>query len=98
MWEAEVIRAANQVHSCLQRIKALSRMPTFSGERSQTLTHRPIEAFDEGGIELIASSSHLEELLCFLQCSSRYLACDLYHPFLFRVFDHRRDTQIRPHL
>jgi hypothetical protein len=35
----------------MQPIQATSRMAALAGESGQALTHRAIEAFDEGGIE-----------------------------------------------
>src|ERR1700680_4620299 len=98
MREAEVVGASNQVHACFKRLKAMSGMPTFARESSQPLPHGAIEAFDEGGIELLASQSHLQQGLCLLQCSPRELGGHLHDPFLLGALDHRRDTQLRPYL
>ena len=44
-------------------------MPTFARQSSQTFPHGRIEAFDQGRIELLASSCHGEQVLCFLKRS-----------------------------
>ncbi len=98
MREAKVVRASNQIHPCFQHIKALSCMPTCAGERGETFTHRRIEPLNQGGIELMASSCHVEQVLCLLKRSQRHLACHLHHPFLLGAFDHGGDTQVRPYL
>ena len=51
MRKAKVIGATDQIHAGFQRLKAVSRMTTFAGERSQPLTHRAIETLNKGGIE-----------------------------------------------
>ncbi len=98
MREAEIVGATNQVHSCFQHIEAMSGMPTFARESSQTFPHGAIEAFNQGRIELLASDGHVQQVLCFLKRSQRHLARDLHDPFLLRAFDHGGDTQLRPHL
>jgi len=75
----------------------MSGMPTCARERSETFTHRAIEAFSEGGIELLASHGHAQQGLCFLKHAPRELAGHLHDPFLLGAFDHRRDTEIRPY-
>ena len=73
-------------------------MPTFARERRKTFTHGAIEAFDEGRIELLTSDGHGQQTLRLLQRSPGQLAGHLHHSFLLRAFDHRRDTQLWPHL
>lgn len=73
-------------------------MPTFTRERSQTFTHRAIEAFNQGGIELFASDRHVQQGLCFLTRAPRQLAGHLDDPFLLDAFDHGGNTEIGPDL
>src|SRR6266566_3417882 len=49
--DTPIIGTSNQIHSGLERFETLSRMPTFARQRSQPLTHRPIEPLNKGGIE-----------------------------------------------
>ena len=98
MWEAKVVSASNQVHACFQHIQAMNGMPTFARQRSETLTHGPIEALDQGGIELCASYGHREQLLRVLHGSPCQPAGDFHHPFLLGVLDHGGDTEVRPDL
>ena len=94
--DAEVRRTSNQIPSCLQSFQTMSRMTTFAGQGGQTLPQGPIEALDQGGIELLAARSHLQQLLCLLKRSQRELACDFHHAFVHRALDHGGDTELRP--
>src|SRR6185312_6479769 len=98
MRPTEVVGTADQIHSHLQGFQTLGGMATFTGERSQTLPHGCIETFNQGRIELLTSDGPVQQVLCFLKRSQRYLARDLHHPFLLCAFDHSGDTQLRPHL
>jgi hypothetical protein len=75
----------------------MSRMPTFPRQRGQTFPHGRIEAFDQGGSELLAAHGHLQQLLCLLNGSQRELACDFHHAFVHRALDHGGETEVGPH-
>jgi len=96
MRPTEIVGTSDQIHSRLKGLQALGGMPTLARQRSQTFPHGCIEAFDQGRIELLASSRHSEQVLCFLKSSPGELACDFHHPFPFRVLDHGSDTELRP--
>ncbi len=96
MRPTEIGGTSDQIHSRLKGRETLGGMPTFARQRSQTFPHGCIEAFDQGRIELLASSRHAEQVLCFLKSSPGDLACDFHHPPLFRVLDHGRDTELGP--
>ena len=96
MRPTEIVGTADHIHSRLKGLQALGGMPTFARQRSQTFPHGCIEAFDQGRIELLASARHSEQVLCFLKSSPGELAGDFHHPLLFRVLDHRRDTEFGP--
>jgi len=98
MWEAKGVRASNQVHACFQHIQAMNGMPTLARQRSETFTHGPIEALDQGSIELGASYGHRQQLLRVLHGSPCQPTSDFHHPFLLRMFDHGGDTEVRPDL
>jgi hypothetical protein len=96
MRPTEVVGTSDQIHARLKGLQTLGGMSTFTGERSQTFPHGCIEAFNQRGIELLASSRHGEQLLRFLKSSPADLARDFHHPFLLRALDHGGDTQVRP--
>ena len=96
MRPTEIVGTSDQIHSHLKGLQTLGGMPTFARQRSQTFPHSCIEAFDQGRLELFASSRHGEQVLCFLKRSPGELAGDFHHPLLFRVLDHRRDTELGP--
>ncbi len=98
MRPTEIVGTSDHIHARLKGLQTPCGMPTFARQSSQTFPHGRIEAFDQGGIELLASDGHMQQVLCVLKCSPRQLACHLHNPFLLRAFDHRRDTQVRPHL
>ncbi len=97
MRPTEIVGTADQIHSRLQGLQTLGGMPTFARQSSQTFPHGSIEAFNQGRIELLASSRQCEQLLCFLKRSPGDLAGNFHHPLLFRVLDHGSDTQLRPY-
>jgi hypothetical protein len=97
MRPTEIVGTTDQIHSRLQGLQTPYGMPTFARQRSQTFPHGRIEAFYQGGIELLASARHGEQLVCFLKSSPGELAGDFHHPLLFRVLDHRRDTELGPY-
>jgi hypothetical protein len=96
MGPTEIVRASNQIHSGLQCLKTMSRVTTFSGERSQAFTHGSIETFNQGRIELLASRCLLEEFLRFLKSSSCHATGDFHHPLFLRMFDNGCNTQMWP--
>ncbi len=67
MRPTEIVRAANQVHSRVQRLQARSCMPTLTGEAGQSLTHGSIQPLNESGIEHGSSIRELEQLLCLIE-------------------------------
>ena len=97
MRPTEIVGTSDQIHSRLKGRETLGGMPTFARQRSQTFPHSRIEAFDQGRIELLASARHGEQVLCFLKRSPGELARDFHHPLLFRLLDHRRDTELGPY-
>ncbi len=97
MRPTEIVGTSDHIHSRLKGLQTPCGMPTFARQRSQTFPHGCIEAFDQGRIELLASSRHGEQVLCFLKRSPGELAGDFHHPLLFRVLDHRRDTELGPY-
>src|SRR5260370_20334214 len=76
----------------------MNRMTALSCQRSKTLSHRSIETLDKRGVELLASFCGLQQLLRFLNGTSRDLASDFHNTLLFCALDHGRNTQIRPPL
>jgi hypothetical protein len=96
MRPTEIGGTSDHIHARLQGRETLGGMPRLARQSSQTFPHGPIEALNQGGIELFASSRHLEHLLRFLHGSPGELAGDFHHAFLFRVLDHGRNTEIRP--
>ena len=71
-------------------------MPTFARQSSQTFPHGRIEAFNQRGIELLASCRQGQQVVRFLKRSPAELARDFHHPFLLGMLDTGRNTQIRP--
>jgi hypothetical protein len=64
MRKAKIVQASDQIHSSFDGLKTMSRVTTFAGQTGESLTHGPIEAFDQGGVEFLASWSHLKLCLC----------------------------------
>ena len=53
---AQIVGASNQIHAPLHGLQALTSMPASARESSQSFAHRCIEAFNEGRVDLLASS------------------------------------------
>src|SRR6266566_2320417 len=71
-------------------------MSTFARERSESFPHRCIEAFNQRGIELLASCRHSEQVLRFLKDSPGELARNFHHPFVLGMLDNGSNTQVWP--
>src|SRR5260221_8921552 len=97
MRPTEIVGTADHIHSRLKGLQTPCGMPAFARQSSQPFPHGCIEAFDQGRVELFASTRHGEQVLCLLKGSPSELARNFHYPLLFRVLDHRRDTQLRPH-
>ena len=97
MRKAKIVGTADEIHARLDGLQTMSRMPTFTGQGSQAFTHGPIEPFNKGGVQLAPSPGRLKQLLRLLKGSQRHLAGDLDEAFVLHVFDHGRNTQLRPH-
>ena len=96
MGKAEMVGASDEVHPGLQCYKAMSGMPTCARQSRQPFPHGGIEAESYGRIERFAAWRQAEQVLCFLKSSPGDLAGNFHHPFLFRMLDHRRDTEFGP--
>jgi hypothetical protein len=66
MGPTQVVGRAKQVHSCLQWTQAASALTTFARQDGKPLTHGGIQAFNESGIEHVASFRLLQEPLSLL--------------------------------
>jgi hypothetical protein len=89
MSPAEIVGTANQVHPGLQGAQASSRMPTLACQVGEPLRKCAIQAFDEGGIELLASMRKRKQVLSLLHHPMRHLASDLHHAPFRGSLDHR---------
>jgi hypothetical protein len=98
MGPTEIVGASNQIHSGLQGLRTMNGMTTFSSERSEAFTHRGIEPFNQGGIELLTSCGLLQAFLRFLKGSSCQATGDFHPPFFLRMLDDRGNTEIGPDL
>ena len=98
MWKAKIVSTSDEIHARLNGLKTMSRMPTFAGEASQPFTYGPIEPFNKGGVQLGSPSCRLKQFLRLRERSQGHLARDLDDVFVLHVFDHRCNTQLRPHL
>src|SRR2546428_664073 len=98
MRQAKIVGTSDEVHARLNGLQTMSRMPTFAGEGSQAFTHGSIEAFNKGSVQLGSSHCCLKQLLRLQKGSQGHLAGDLNDVFVLHVFDHRRNTQLWPHL
>jgi hypothetical protein len=96
MGPTEIVGASNQIHCGLQGLETMNGMTTSSSERSQPFTHRRIEPFNQGGIELLTSSCLLEQFLRFLNGSSCQATSDFHHPFFLGTLDDRGNAEIGP--
>src|SRR6266487_1893852 len=63
MRKAKIIRTSDQIHTRLDALQTMSRMPTFAREASQAFTHGPIEALNKGGVQLGSSQGRLKQFL-----------------------------------
>lgn len=97
MRKAPIVGTSDQIHSGLDGRETMSRMATFAGEASQAFPHGAIEPFNEGGVQLASSPCRLKQVLRLLERSHRHLARDLDDAFVLHVFDHGRNTELRPH-
>ena len=98
MRKAKIVGTADEIHARLDGLQTMSRMPTFAREASQAFPHGPVEPFNKGGVQLGSSHCRLKQFLRLLKRSQRHLAGDFDDMVFLHVFDHRRNTQIRPHL
>ena len=97
MNETEVVGAADQIHSSMQRLHPRSCVPTLPGQASQSLTQGSIQAFNESRIEYVSPTREPEQLLCLIEQTMSHFAADLYDPFFLRPFDDRSNVEVRPH-
>jgi hypothetical protein len=97
MRKAKIVGTSDEIHARLDSLQTMSRMLAFAGEGSQTFTHGSIESFNKGGVQLASSQGRLKQVLRLLKGSQGHLARDLDDAFLLHVFDHGRNTQLRPH-
>ena len=51
MWPAEIVATAKQPHAAFQRRQAPGRMPTFARQAGESLTYRPVQAFNKSRVE-----------------------------------------------
>jgi hypothetical protein len=98
MWKAKIVGTSDEIHSRLDGLQTMSSMPTFARQASQAFPHGSIEPLNKGGVQLGSSQGRLKQLLCLLKRSQRHLASNFDEAVFPHVFDHRRNTQIRPHL
>ena len=63
MGKAKIVATSDQIHSRLDSLQTMSRVPTFAREASQTFAHRAIEAFNKGRVQLASSPCRLKQLL-----------------------------------
>src|SRR5271157_3009600 len=98
MRKAKIVGTSDEIHARLDGLQTMSRMPTFAGEASQSLTHGSIEPFNKGGVQFGSSQARLKQLLGLRKRSQGHLAGDLDDAFFLHLFDHGRNTQTRPHL
>jgi hypothetical protein len=97
MRQAKIVGTSDEIHSGLNGLKTMSRMPTFAGQGSQAFTHGSIEAFNKGGVQLSSSQGRLKQGLRLLKRSQGHCAGDLDDVVFLHVFDHGRNTELRPH-
>src|SRR6266568_7124542 len=50
VWPTQIVRAANQPHSCFQEIEATGSMTASPRQTRQALPERPIQPLDKGGV------------------------------------------------
>jgi hypothetical protein len=98
MDKAEIVRAANQVHSRVQSLQTRSRVPTLACQARQSLTDSSIQAFNKGRIEHTSPTRELEQLLCLIEQTMSHLAGDLHDPLFLRSLDDGSNVQVRPYL
>jgi hypothetical protein len=98
MGNAPIVGTSDQIHARLDGRQTMSRMPTFAGQASQAFPHSAIEAFNKRRVQFASSHGRLKQVLCVLKRSQRHLAGDLDDVVFLHAFDHRRNTQLRPHL
>jgi hypothetical protein len=97
MRPTEIVGTSNQIHARLKSRQTPCGMPTFARQRRQTFPHGGTLAFNQRGIELLASSCHGEQVLRFLKSAPGELARHLHHPFVLGMLDNGSNTQVWPH-
>src|SRR5260221_6646118 len=79
MWPAEVVRTAKAATSAFQSRQAPGRMPTLARQAGEELSHGPVQAEGNGGIEHRSSMRNCKQSLCLFQRSLDHLSRDLHH-------------------
>ena len=92
MRPAEIVGTAKQPHAAFQRRQAPGRMPTLARQAGESLADCPVQALNKGRIEHCSSIRSRQQRLRLCQRSLNHLARDFHHAFLFRAFDHHRNT------
>ena len=63
MRHTEIVRAANQVHSCVQSLHARSCVPTLARQARQSLADGSIQPFNTSRLEYVSPTRELEQRL-----------------------------------
>src|SRR5260370_4056425 len=97
MRKAEVVRAANQVHPCVQSLDAAGPMPTVACQTGEAFPYGAVQAFNERRIEHVPPTGELEQFLSLIEQPMSHFTGDLHDPLFLRSLDHRSNVQLRPH-
>ncbi len=96
MHHTKVVHTANEIHSRLKRLQAMSGMTTSARQGGQTFAKSGIQSLDTGGVEHTSSFRLRQQFLCPFDGPLRHAPGDLHHAPFLRVFDHRGDQDFWP--
>lgn len=98
MSHTEIVGAANQVHSRVQRVQPRSGVPTFARQSCESFTDSSIQAFNKSGIEHVPSIREVQQRLRLIEQAISHVARNLHNAFFLRTLDHRSNVQLWPDL
>jgi len=98
MRPAKVVGAAHQPHPGFEHAHAARRVSAPPCQAGETLSHRPIEAFDKGGVQLLSPERFDQHLVRSLKGSLRHPPHHFDDALFRRFLDHRSNQDFWPRL
>ena len=99
MRKAKIVGTSDEIHARLDGLQTISgvvcrHLRVRQARRSPDGSSEP---FNKGSVQFGSSHCLLKQFLGLRKRSQGHLARDLDDAFFLHVFDHRRNTEIRPH-